>query len=130
MKVLFLTLRIILATVFALLVVPAWAGWVAVTESGSTVYYVDPSHIKKEGDVRRLFLLEVRNRPGVGGEMSRKTQVEFDCKNRTARPRSVSSYTGTMGSGQVIYSDLRGGKAHAVEADSVEGQVFNRACAG
>ena len=122
-------MRFVLAALLTLIVAPVWAKWVAVTESGSTVYYVDPGHIKKEGDLRRLFLLEERKRPGTGGEMSRKTQVEFDCKNGTARTRSVSAYTGGMGGGEVLYNNRGNDKPHAVEADSVEGRVLKRACA-
>src|SRR5512140_741159 len=121
-------MRILLAIVLMLTAVPGWARWVAVTESGSTTYYIDPGHIKKEGDLRRLFLLEERNRPGAGGEMSRKSQVEFDCRNGTARTRSVSAYTGGMGGGEVLYNNRGNDKPHVVQADSVEGSVLNRVC--
>ena len=57
------TMRIILAALLMLMVIPAWAKWVAVTESGSTIYYIDPRHITKDGDLRRLFLLEKRRSP-------------------------------------------------------------------
>ena len=99
------------------------------TESGSTIYYIDPGHITKDGDLRRLFLLEEKKKPGAGGELSRKTQIEFDCKARTSRPRSVSAYTSNMASGEVLYTNRRNEKPHTVEADSVEGRVFERACA-
>ena len=57
-------MRIILAALLMLMVIPAWAKWVAVTESGSTIYYIDPRHITKDGDLRRLFLLEEKKKPG------------------------------------------------------------------
>jgi hypothetical protein len=119
-------MRILLAIVLMLTAVPVWAKWVAVAESGTTVYSVDESHIKKEGDLRRLFLLEKKKSPGAGGEMSRKTQVEFDCKNRTSRPRSVTAYSA---SGETLYSNRPNEKAHPVERDSIEAQVLDRACA-
>jgi hypothetical protein len=122
-------MRVILAALLMLMLAPAWARWVALTESGSTSYYIDPDHITKEGDRRRLFLLEEMKKPGVGGELSRKTQIEFDCKARTSRPRSVSGYTAAMASGQALYTNSRNEKPHAIEADSVEGRVFERACA-
>ncbi len=122
-------MRILLAIVLMLTSALVWAKWVAVAESGTTMYYVDPSHIKKEGDLRRLFLLEQKKSPGASGEMSRKTQVEFDCKNGTSRPRSVSAYNGRMGGGEVLYQNRRNEKAHPVERDSIEAQVFSRACA-
>lgn len=121
-------MRFVLAALLMLIVAPVWAKWVALTESGSTVYYIDPSHIKKEGDLRRLFLLEERKRPGTGGELSRKSQLEFDCRNGTARTRSVSAYTGGMGGGEVLYNNRGNDKPHAVDADSVEGNVLKRAC--
>ena len=122
-------MRILLAILLALTAVPAWAKWVAVTESGSTVYYIDPGAIRKEGDLRRLFLLEERKRPGTGGEMSRKSQLEFDCKSGTSRTRGVSGYTGGMGGGEVLYNTRGNDRPHAVETDSVEGRVLARACA-
>ena len=121
-------MRFVLAALLMLTVAPVWAKWVQVTETSSVVYYVDPASIRKEGDVRRIWALEERKKPGQGGEMSRKNQMEFDCKSQTSRIRFVSTYSAPMGSGQAIFSGRGTDKPHPVEPDSIEGRLLKRAC--
>jgi hypothetical protein len=121
-------MRIIVAVLLVLMSVPAWAKWVSVGEGASSVYYVDTTQIRKEGDLRRMWALEERKRPGTGGEMSRKTQYEFDCKAGTSRIRTVSGYTGGMGGGEVLYNSRGTDKPHPVEPDSLEQRLLKQAC--
>ena len=121
-------MRIVLLVLLMCTAAPVWAKWVRVAEGGSAVYYVDPASIRKEGDLRRVWALQERKRPGTGGEMSRKTQFEFDCKNQTLRVRNASSYTGGMGGGEVLNSGRGTDKPRAIETEGVEQQVFKYAC--
>ena len=62
-----------------------------------------------------------RPRVGQGGELSGKTEMDFDCKNETSRVRSLSTYTEQMRGGEVLYSGRGTDKPRPVEPDSVEG---------
>jgi hypothetical protein len=121
-------MRVALLALLVLTAAPVWGKWVSVGEGASTVYYVDPTQVRKEGDLRRIWALEVHKRPGVGGELSRKTQYEFDCKSGTSRTRLVSGYTGGMGGGEVLYNNRGTDKPHSVEPGSPEERLLKRAC--
>jgi hypothetical protein len=98
-------MRAVLFCILALIAVPARAEWVKVVESDKFVFYIDPTTISTNGDIRRVSELTDLKQQGVGGAMSMRGLTEYDCKERRHRLLSVSAYSGPMVGGQILTSD-------------------------
>ena len=83
---------------------PAYAGWEKVGESDEIVFYIDPQTIRKDGNYRRVWGIQELKSRGEDGEFSRRSQMEFDCKNETQRLLDISTYSEKMISGKAIFS--------------------------
>ena len=74
----------------------AWSEWVLVdaTDWGET--YVDPRTIRREGTIRKFWLLgdaKVRTKTGY---MSFRARVEIDCKKERQRITALQSFRDSM----------------------------------
>lgn len=79
----------------------AWAQWVKVSETDSgTVIYVDPSTIRKNGNLRRYWGLHDLARADKDGDLSLRGLVEVDCKEERRRSLQEDWFRGPMGSGE------------------------------
>jgi hypothetical protein len=93
------------------------AAWVKVGTShtkdhGYRYAYVDPSSIRKSGDMPRMLdLLDFEDaqhffKPAGGTlrYLSKRGQSEYDCKNKRWRQIDFSLFAGNMGKGKVVYA--------------------------
>jgi hypothetical protein len=113
-----------------------YAEWVDVggkVEKGLTVYtvYVDPTTIRRNGDVVTLWaLFDFKTIQSiVGGPwLSSKTQRQFDCIEERVRLLGFMTFTGNMGSGEPVYSNSEESKWEPVAPDSIDRKLWEVAC--
>lgn len=100
--------RLIVITCLTFSSLPAYGAWQEVSvdaEAGQTVY-VDPSSIRRKGDIAEMWALydSQTAQPAVGKTyLSRKVQTEYHCSQAMRRMVSVIEYSGNMGSGDVVH---------------------------
>lgn len=96
-------MKSLLLACMMLVTCPAWAGWELVSiDAGDDRYYMDPTTIRKNGNMRlvwELANLAVRHKDG---ELSRRSRQEYDCIKERWRIISFSTHSGPDASGVVI----------------------------
>jgi len=125
-----------LITLLGLSVGPVCAEWVDVgskVEKGLAVYtvYVDPTTIRRNGDVVTLWaLFDFKTIQSiVGGPwLSSKTQRQFDCVEERVRLLGFMTFTGNMGSGEPVYSNSEESKWEPVAPDGIDRTLWEVAC--
>lgn len=80
----------------------AWAEWVKYSETDRTTFYYDPATIRKDGHIRRVWQLEDLRMRHKDGEMSRRSRIEYDCKQERMRYLGLSEHSESMAGGQVL----------------------------
>jgi hypothetical protein len=94
----------ILLILLTLVAAPAWAEWVKVEESNIANFYIDPATIRKDGNMRRVWMVRDLKERNKAGERSNRFLGEYDCKDERYRLLSHSAHTETMLGGNVLYS--------------------------
>jgi hypothetical protein len=97
-------MRIILCFVLALVAAPTWAEWVEVSETDSVVFYIDPATIRKDGNLRKVWLIQDMKQRHKDGEMSRRARYEFDCKEERVRIVALSGHSESIARGETLWS--------------------------
>jgi len=85
-------------------ITPAKAEWVMVdaeSAQGET-HYFDPETTKKNGHLRKVWVLSSYGEKLTGGYRSVKSLYEFDCKEDRTRSYTMLLYTDEMATGDVI----------------------------
>src|SRR5580765_5241110 len=86
---------------------PAYAEWVLVHkgEAGMTVY-VNPDTSRRNGEVMELWVLAnyktIQTEP-LPPYLSETSQREIDCTQERIRLLAVTTFSGNMGSGELLY---------------------------
>ncbi len=97
-------MRIILYFLIALAAAPAWAEWVAVSESKELVAYIEPSSIRKNGSLRKVWQVQDLKQRDEHGAMSRRLLIEYDCKDERFRVLATSTHSEPMAAGKTLVS--------------------------
>jgi surface-adhesin protein E len=123
----------LLLTLLVLSSGPAYGEWLwasANNQVGLTIY-VDPDTIRRNGDLVKLWqLYDYKTRQTVGGDsfFSSKAQRQFDCVKQRTRLLSFTHFTGNMGSGNRVFSDLDESEWKPVAPGSVGHALWRFAC--
>ncbi|HEY8068874.1 MAG TPA: surface-adhesin E family protein [Burkholderiales bacterium] len=134
-------MRVVLTLLLILTAAPAWADWVKVGEASKTVfyvlsantdYYIDPSTITKDGNIRKVWEILDLSDKGPHGERSILVSVEFDCLQKLMRMSNATGHSHPMASGEIIklsqlpddWIILRPGKE-----DAIFFKILNAVCA-
>lgn len=80
----------------------AWAEWVKIDESDSGSIYIDPQTIRKDGNFRKVWHISDLRQRFKTGELSRRSRLEFDCKNERFRYLSLSTHSERMAGGTTL----------------------------
>ena len=83
----------------------AWADWVPVGESAGNNFYIDPSTIRKDGDLRKVWGIQDLSKRDIDGEMSRRYREEYDCKGARKRFLSATTHSEPMAGGSTLVSN-------------------------
>jgi hypothetical protein len=104
--------------------------WTLVTSTldGSDTYFVLPQSIRKDGALRRAWLLVAYGSPQPRNNgLSRKALYQFDCLNERSLLKTSTTYGGVFGDGEVLDS-LDEGRWTYVTPDSVFSFVSKYVC--
>lgn len=90
--------------VFLLVAVSARAEPVKVAEGVDTAYYVDAAAIVRDGDLRRVTVVQDRATQEPDGVRSRRVSYEIDCAAERLRSLAGTEYSEPMAQGRVVKS--------------------------
>ena len=80
--------------------VPAFAEWVKMGESDGITFYVDPTTLRKDGSLRKVWELYDLKQREKNGAMSFRIRSEYDCKEERRRPLASSYHPEPMAQGE------------------------------
>ena len=108
-------------------------GWVRVGGDKSDAHYANPSTIRRNGGMVRMWSILDFKKPqirigGVKPFMSMKDHSEYDCEEDRMRSLGSSVHTGNMGKGDVVLSSDDGGEWRAVAPGSRGRGLWSVAC--
>jgi hypothetical protein len=118
-------LKIVCASVAA----PDLAEWVKVSESDTSIHYIDPDSIRKDGNLRKMWQITDLKQREEGGVMSWRALHEYDCKEERLRLLSLSSHSNPMAGGVMLGSDDDPSTWDAIPPGSILARVLKRVCA-
>jgi hypothetical protein len=104
-------MRLVLTFLLLMAAAPAWSQWIKVdtsTKKGffslsdDIVYYIDPSSIAREGNIRRVWEIHDLNDKGSRGERSVLASVEYDCTDKRMRTLKATGRSQRMARGEII----------------------------
>jgi hypothetical protein len=94
--------KTILTLLLAAMSAGAMAEWVQYAETEQIVYYIDAATIRRDGNFRKVWLVQDLKQRQKYGAMSRRFLQEFDCKKERFRFLSISVHSGPMASGETL----------------------------
>ena len=80
----------------------AWAEWVMYAKNETNTFYYDPATIRKDGHIRRVWVINDLRKRHKDGEMSRRSRTEYDCKQERMRILGLSEHSEPMAGGAVL----------------------------
>ena len=107
----------------------AWAEWVFYSATDTTTFYYDPATIRKDGHIRRVWVLLDDRKRRDNGVMSSRVRFEYDCKQERYRFLALSTHSEPMAGGEVL---LMGGEDNnwiAIAPNTVDEIILKIACA-
>lgn len=123
-------MRTILCFLLALVATPAWAEWVKVSVSDTSIFYIDPASIRKDGNLRKVWRITDLKQRHKDGEMSIRGLDEYDCKEERLRFLALSSHSETMAGGETLWSkNYSDGEWQAIPPGSTVARVLKIVCA-
>ena len=89
---------------FALLLVTssAWALWINMGETDTSIFYVDPVSILKDGNLRKVWVITELKVRDSDGHISTRVRYEFDCKGEVYKYLALSTHSEPMAAGKII----------------------------
>jgi hypothetical protein len=107
------------------------ADWLKHGETDDIVFYYDPSTIRKDGNIRRLFVLEDYAEKNKFGGLSSQARTEIDCNLERYRFLSVRIHSDQMGGGKILESTYGSGPSpwSDIPPKSVQNGLFKIVCA-
>ena len=77
----------------------AWAEWVKMGASDGITFYVDPTTLRKDGSLRKVWELYDFKQPEKNGAMSFRVRAEYDCKEERQRKLAYRYHPEPMAQG-------------------------------
>ena len=107
----------------------AWAEWVPIAKTERATFYFDPDTIRKDGDMRTMWLLVDQKERDKLGSMSMRYRREIDCKKERERIISRSVHSGPMLTGELILQSSNIGQWDDIPPQTVVDIEMKTACA-
>lgn len=98
--------KVFLTMLLAVVSGSAAAEWVEVDSDESTIFYIDPTTIQRDGNLVTMWELLEYKAARVRDKVmyvSSKTQSEYDCKDEQLRTLSLSLHPGNRAGGKSVY---------------------------
>ena len=115
--------------VLAVLAGTAWADWLRMGETDEGSFYIEPITVRRDGHLRQVWELTDLKQRDEGGEMSRRTQVEYDCSMGRTKVLSISTHWEPMAAGKTLLSVAREGLWKEVPPGTAYEASFKLVCA-
>lgn len=119
-------MRLILCSLLLLVAAPSWAAWTKMVE---IAFFVDSDTIRINGNLRHVLELQDLKAKDSGGELSRRIQVEYDCKEGRRRLLSLTAYAGPMATGNVLVNVNRTSEWDYITAGATASSTLKFVCA-
>ena len=107
----------------------AWADWVKMGETDEGSFYIDPASALRDGQLRQVWELTDLTQRDEGGELSRRTRVQYDCKLGRTQVLSISTHWEPMAAGETLLSVAREGLWKEVPPETAYAAAFKLVCA-
>ena len=122
--------KLFLVGLMTMLAGSAWAEWVLYEETQKATFYYDPATISKDGSMRRRVwqLTDLRKRH-KDGEMSRRSRIEYDCKQENYRFLAFSAHSEHMAGGTVLKTEGEDNSLWAIPPNTAIEMILNIVCA-
>ena len=106
-----------------------FAQWkpVAIDATGD-VYSLDYSTIRKEGQIRKVWLLWNFSQMQTGGGQSQRSRMEYDCKNERHKMISASTFTEKDANGSQVNQVIDATPWVDIAPDTVAWQLMKLVC--
>ena len=107
----------------------AWAEWVEYAKDESDTFYLDPATIRKDGNMRRVWLLRNFSQRDKDGAMAARNRMEIDCKQERFRFLARSTHSEPMAGGTVLTQQNESNNWTSIPPNTVAELTFNLVCA-
>ncbi len=112
-----------------LLASSAHADWVKMGDTDEGSFYIDPASVLRDGHVRQVWELTDLKQRDEGGELSRRTRVQYDCQRGSTQVLSISTHWEPMAAGKALLSIAREGLWKEVPPETPYAKAFHLLCA-
>lgn len=121
--------KIFLSALITLLADSAWADWVKMGETDEGSLFIDTTTVLRDGHLRQVLELTDLKQRDEGGEMSRRTRVQYDCQLGRTQVLSISTHWEPMAAGKTLLSVAREGLWKEVPPETAYAKAFHLLCA-
>lgn len=104
------------------------AEWVKVKDADIANLYFDPTSVKRNGDLRRVWELTDVKATNVFGMKSSRSLSEYDCKTDRTRTLAIATFTGQMAAGNLIERSDVAGDWQYIAPGAVSDIILKRVC--
>ena len=112
-----------------LLASSAWADWAKMGETDEGSFYIDTASVLRDRHVRQVWELTDLKQRDEGGELSRRTRVQYDCKRGRTQVLSISTHWEPMAADATLLSVAREGLWKEVPPETAYAAAFKLLCA-
>lgn len=106
---------------------PTYAQWVLIGESEDLFIYVDPTTVKKNKHIVKMW--EVLNyKVPIAGINSVRALAEYDCNDETTKILATFGYSEMFGKGKIIASNNESSSSYPIPPDSTPKLAWDVAC--
>jgi hypothetical protein len=106
----------------------SWGGWVMHAETDTTTHYYDPATLKKDGHIRKVWVLQDLKKRHKDGEMSRRARGEYDCKQERVRYLTMTEHSEPMAGGEVLLNAGEDRVWREIPPNTPSADIFNLVC--
>ena len=82
----------------------ALAEWIKLSSNDDANVYIDPTTLRKDGNLRKVWQLNDEIKAGRDGTMSSRILWEYDCIGERVRMISATGHSGPMATGKKLYT--------------------------
>ena len=105
------------------------AAWTPVDATETSYDYLDPSTVRVDGGLRRVWTLHDLAQTDADGDRSYRSLLEFHCPESRYRSLQTLFFAGAMATGRMTGRTAQPGAWRSVQAASVAATVMQRVCA-
>ena len=107
---------------------PAYAEWVLLSSHAEVDVYVDPDTVRRKGDRVKMWELNDYKTSVRNSVLSSREQSEYDCTEERTRTLAITTFSGNMLGGKLLYSGSEGSNWHPVAPRTVGQALWKFAC--